>query len=366
MKILQIGHHKPIRDGIADHNTLYLKHLKAIPGLSITVLHNQDEIRKENGVEYLRFNPLTFSRQVKEYDLIHFEFGASFRGDYANWCFFLLPRAHRPKVVSTLHDLSTLTLSKYYRILTEAPPMFLYSMVPLSLGRILKNSDACIVYSEHFRRILSVRHSTHVKKLHVLFHGADLPVSRPKHPSVFPLRLCSFGAVSPRKGYEVPIAAVMELVAEGVDLVYDIYGQAPFGFYLERVKRRAAGCDRIRFPGYIPEEKIVDTLQQYDIIILPRKYVSEGGSGSLCHAMSSLVPVLGSKVGYYGEYLSHGKTGFLVDHNKDTYKGTILQILAEKSDLKNISENCLDFVRTELHWPVVCRRHVDLYQRLMS
>lgn len=364
IRILFVGHQKPYRDGIANHNTTYLKYLSRTPGIEISVLHNQDTLFRINGIKYIRFNPLTWARKANYFDLVHFQFGSNFRSDFADLCFLLMPSKRPYKVVSTIHDFSSFNVSKYYRILKEDPLAIGYSIVNLPLGRILGKSDTVIVYSRYFKKRLIKKYSGYDRIIRVVRHGAEVPLSLPQKKLWGGFRICSFGAISPRKGYREPIEAVIQLNQGGAQVKYDIYGEAPFGFYLGRLKRLVSESDCVHFPGFIPDRRILETLRRYDVILLPRKYTNEGGSGSLCHAISSQVPIVASRIGAFPEYIQHGKTGFLLPHSRQSYNQIIQELIEGKFDLSQIAQEIEYFLKSELAWPVVCEKHEAIYREI--
>lgn len=68
----------------------------------------------------------------------------------------------------------------------------------------------------------------------------------------------------PGRNIEAMIDAVQELGPRFTLDVYLVPG-GDGGAYLDRLKRRAAGCDRIAFPAPVPPEALPATLNGYDV-----------------------------------------------------------------------------------------------------
>lgn len=78
------------------------------------------------------------------------------------------------------------------------------------------------------------------------------------------IRLVHSGGAVPGRNIEAMIDAVQELGPRFTLDVYLVPG-GDGGAYLDRLKRRAAGCDRIAFPAPVPPEALPATLNGYDV-----------------------------------------------------------------------------------------------------
>lgn len=88
------------------------------------------------------------------------------------------------------------------------------------------------------------------------------------NPVASPIRLVHSGTPSPGRRLETMIEAVRETTA---DVTLDLLLLDDRSAYLERLKKLAEGCDRIRFRDAVPYAELVATLNTYDvgISILP-------------------------------------------------------------------------------------------------
>lgn len=363
MKVLYVGQLQPLKDGIADHNSNYIRNLSLIPNLKITCLHNQEKISKVKNVRYVKFNIFSYRKLIKEFDVVHFQFGASYYGDFVNLCFLLTPK--KKKIVSTLHDFSNFTLSKYYRIIKENPQLLPYSIFNCSIKYILRESDKAIVYSNFFKNRILDKYPQFRETIKVILHGVDVYQDKTKKAkSLKVLKICSFGGITPRKGLEEPIKAVKKLQKEGYSVSYDIYGHSPFAFYTKELKE-LIGDSSVSILGSLngESEDIIKKLRQYDLLIIPRKYTNEGASGSLTFSMASLVPVITVNGGSFREYIQNGKTGFLVNHSSSEYHRIIKEIIENKHKLDGIISNTAKWIKENIAWKVVCKKHEEVYKK---
>jgi hypothetical protein len=77
-----------------------------------------------------------------------------------------------------------------------------------------------------------------------------------------PIRLVHSGASMPNRRLEVLVDAAR---ATRTDVVLDLYLMGNNPEYIERLKQRAAGSDRVRFPDPLPYQELVERLNEYDV-----------------------------------------------------------------------------------------------------
>jgi len=66
------------------------------------------------------------------------------------------------------------------------------------------------------------------------------------------------------------------------------------------------------YRGVLEPNMIYTTLSHYDVMIFPTKYYTEGFPGSILDAYISGLPVIVTKWKHADEFVTHGKTGFIV------------------------------------------------------
>lgn len=82
------------------------------------------------------------------------------------------------------------------------------------------------------------------------------------HPVGSPIRLVHSGASMPNRRLEVLVDAAM---ATTTDVVLDLYLMGNNPEYIDQLRRRAAGSDRVRFPAPLPYQELVARLNEYDV-----------------------------------------------------------------------------------------------------
>ena len=75
--------------------------------------------------------------------------------------------------------------------------------------------------------------------------------------------------------------------------------------------------DFVRYKCVLEPDQIYRTLEQYDVVVLPTRFFTEGFPGTVMDAYISGVPVIVTKWKYASEFVNHGNSGFIFDLNKE-------------------------------------------------
>jgi|SRR5665648_36735 len=75
--------------------------------------------------------------------------------------------------------------------------------------------------------------------------------------------------------------------------------------------------DFVSYKCILEPEQIYVTLEQYDVVVLPTRFFTEGFPGTIMDAYISGVPVVVTRWKYASEFVNHGNSGFLFDLDKE-------------------------------------------------
>jgi colanic acid/amylovoran biosynthesis glycosyltransferase len=169
-----------------------------------------------------------------------------------------------------------------------------------------------ICVAEHIREALLARNFP-AAKLKVIRYGVEPEADGgSQRPAERPY-LLFVGRFVEKKGIGYLLDAMRALESEGtaVDLV--LIGNGPLA---EKLKHQAAELTRVRFLGWLPNQKVRHIMQGALAICVPsvtaRTGDSEGLPNVVLEAMASAVPVIGSNIAGITEAVEHDHTGFLV------------------------------------------------------
>lgn len=175
-------------------------------------------------------------------------------------------------------------------------------------------ADTVIVNSEATRQSLIRDVPRLAGRIEIIYNGvADPQVAPLEDRNGGPVQLLLVGRLSPRKGTDVAVDAVADLVGRGADVELDLVGDAFTGYewYAEQLRDqvKAAGIgDRVRFQGF--RQDIKGFLERADICLVPSRQEPFGNVA--VEAMLAGRPVVASRVQGLAEIVHDEDNGLLV------------------------------------------------------
>lgn len=164
-----------------------------------------------------------------------------------------------------------------------------------------------------------------------------------KQIHTIPLRACTFSRVMPEKGIEDAIDAVKILNHKEFQVELDIFGAVDKNCtnWFEQIQRGFP--EYIRYMGCIEPDKSIDILRQYDVLLFPTHYATEGIPGTIIDAYFAGVPVIAARWNSFEDVICDGITGigYAMD-NKTGLVEALKTILANPRTLNRMQKNCLD------------------------
>lgn len=97
------------------------------------------------------------------------------------------------------------------------------------------------------------------------------------------------------------------------------------------------------YRGVLQPTDIYETLSQYDVMLLPTHYYTEGLPGSIVDAYISGIPVIATAWKHAYEFVEDGKSGFIIpfEYGEDTLVERILQFEHDRSLLRAMQHYAL-------------------------
>lgn len=149
--------------------------------------------------------------------------------------------------------------------------------------------------------------------------------------------LASVGALLPRKGHDLAIAALKQL--PGATLL--IAGGGADGPRLEQLAREAGVADRVRLLGPQPHAALPALFAAADVMVLPT--VSEGLANVWVEALACGTPVVTTDVGGAREVIDAPAYGRLVPRDPAAIAAAVQQLLADPVPREKVREGALRF-----------------------
>lgn len=165
------------------------------------------------------------------------------------------------------------------------------------------------------------------------------------------------------KGHGDLLAAVAELVADGVDLILLIAGEGHWGRpVIGKAAAELGIADRVHLLGF--RDDVPRVLAGSDVFVLPTP--SEGLSIAIMEAMAAALPVVATAVGGNAELVEPGRTGYLVPAGDVAALAEALRVLARDPVKRRAmgraarSRVTLDFTADKM-----ADRYAGLYEELL-
>jgi glycosyltransferase involved in cell wall biosynthesis len=112
------------------------------------------------------------------------------------------------------------------------------------------------------------------------------------------------------------------------------------------------------YKGILQPDKIYDTLNNYDLMVLPTKYYTEGFPGSILDAYISGIPVIVTNWKYAREFVDDGKTGIIVpfENGEKEFINAVLKLYQDYDLLIKMKYNAYEkskFYSSENAWEIL-------------
>jgi glycosyltransferase involved in cell wall biosynthesis len=146
------------------------------------------------------------------------------------------------------------------------------------------------------------------------------------------------------------------------DFEYTIYGEGPEKIRLEQIVSSLGLNDKVEFKGFIPYDKMPETLKKYNLFVLI-SYPETFGRVFI-ESMATGVPIVAAKGCGMDGFIKHFESGFLVDHNDEFQLTSLLEeIQNNKTLLNNISSHAKE-VAQQFSWIEVAGSIDTLYHKI--
>lgn len=129
------------------------------------------------------------------------------------------------------------------------------------------------------------------------------------------LRLVFMARINLKKGLDtlVKFAEMMNLHYPTCMIQIDFYGPIFDADKSYFEKELLAKYSFMHYCGILEPKDIVTVLQNYDVMLFPTHYFTEGFPGTILDAYRAGIPVIATRWKYASEFVIDGKTGYIVD-----------------------------------------------------
>ena len=139
----------------------------------------------------------------------------------------------------------------------------------------------------------------------------NLQISRSLSSNSETLHLIFLSQIKPEKGVQVLLDALRLLTDYGVKVTCDFYGPI-YQEYREAFFLQLERLPNARYCGVVEAGAAPQIMAQYDVLVLPTYFVSEGHPGVIIEAMQVGLPIITTQHRAIPELVTHGENGLLV------------------------------------------------------
>lgn len=227
--------------------------------------------------------------------------------------------------------------------------------------QLFKSIDGFFPVSNYTASLL---HNNGVPKTrtHVIGNGTDPDVFKPKNTSMLAEELdvsnkkiiLSICRLVPRKGLDLVIKALPQIVSEKQDVIYLVGGTGPDEDRLKGLVAELGLTDYVRFLGRIPDNKMAYYYSLGDVFVMPAGNNPpdvEGFGIVFLEANACETAVVGSRTGGIPDAVIHGETGYLIeDKNTDQLIESLLKLLNDEELANQMGKRGRERILKEATW----------------
>lgn len=240
---------------------------------------------------------------------------------------------------------------------------------------ICRKASAVVTMSKAARDRLVMTYFVDQSKISVIPHGAPAsPVIKSKKPSGPPLIL-TWGLIGPGKGIEWAIEAMSRLRDLDPAPHYVVAGRThpkvlerEGESYRERLQNRIDELgltDSVDLRAdYLSDSARDDLLASASVVLLPYDSTEQVTSGVLIEAVAATRPVVATNFPHAVELLSDG-AGLVVPHGDPNSLADAVRRILQEPGLAQDMSNRSSAIASELFWPSVATRYVQLARALI-
>ena len=193
------------------------------------------------------------------------------------------------------------------------------------LRPVLKRADLLICNSKNSHRLLLQHWDVNKTQCCIVNPGANTKAftpaarcedTRAKLGWQDRFVLITVSRLEERKGHDMMIKAMAEIVKTVPKALYAVIGSGPRQEYLEQLTVELGLSDNISFMPNVSDADMITCYQQADVFVLPNRDIGrniEGFGIVMIEAQACGIPALGGMSGGTPETVIHGETGYSVD-----------------------------------------------------
>jgi phosphatidylinositol alpha-1,6-mannosyltransferase len=244
----------------------------------------------------------------------------------------------------------------------------------LMVKQVCKHADILICNSQNSANIVQRLDYAQNDKIQVLHPGVDSITFIPAAPDpIFQQNVgwqdrkvvITVGRLQERKGQDMMIRALAELVEDMPDILYAIIGRGDCREALEELSNSLSLQQHVMFMDELSDEQMIQCYQQCDVFILPNRTINndiEGFGMVLVEAQSCGKVVIAGDSGGTRETMKLNESGYIIDCAQPSLIAqTVKRLLDNPDKLKAMGTCARQHVVDTLDWQAHVRQAAKIF-----
>lgn len=172
--------------------------------------------------------------------------------------------------------------------------------------------------------------------------------------------ILSVGRLSRRKGFDMVLRAMRDLLDQGMDIHYALIGIGEDRQYLQSLASELGVAAGVHFLGHVPADDLPRWYNACDLFAMPNREINgdtEGFGMVFLEAAACGKPAIAGMAGGTGSAIEHGTTGLRVDGSDLSAVVEALRTLLGDADYaEKVGATALERARSGFSWEAVAER----------
>ncbi|MBQ6383727.1 MAG: glycosyltransferase [Clostridia bacterium] len=157
-------------------------------------------------------------------------------------------------------------------------------------------------------------------------------------------RFCTFSRVTPEKGIDEAVKAIISANEKGAHCCLDIWGPIESEFEDHYQELFNKNNQYVCYRGILSQNDGLELLSEYYMLLFPTYYPGEGFPTTICEGFMAGLPVIASDWRFNTELIKTGETGFLFHvHNVEEMTGLIINAVNNEELIKTMKKKTVQY-----------------------
>jgi glycosyltransferase involved in cell wall biosynthesis len=232
------------------------------------------------------------------------------------------------------------------------------------LGRLLQRASWVTANSARLVDLLRETMPSIGDRNSVIYSGNPWPTIEPAGLPFGPATILCIGRLVERKGFDLMIRAMPEILRHFPETQLRIAGDGPSMNALRSIVAEVKCDDHVAFTGWIRPDRVSETINDGSFVVIPSRGEEPFASVAI-QAMQMARPCIATLCGGMGEAVVNGETGYLAPpEDPAVLARAALTLLGDPRMASAMGYAGRERARTMFGWDRYLDDFADIYQRL--